>query len=340
MLEGDLVHLWGKRPRRPMWRRWIEAMPIWDPAAYSSYRTRSDPFRWLWRQARTEDCFSLNRAAMWGQEASTPAQSSIRNNHRKYCPAAGAAPHFLRAPMGLAAPLRARARRLRPGKSSFRPVRIWSSTEPRIFPTIPGQTDGGEDPGFFTVISSNGTHAGSATIWAVGRPTTTSDVSLFAFNATASGGTLPLIFASSSTQRAGSWPDWGNANIVPVVANGKVYVASDNTLTIFGATPPRHPLGFCGENRVSTPAPPADLDSPHVVTGTLLAVNGATLKLQTRAGKTVTVDTSLAEREQADFPLPVARSLHGARIILQRRRRAAGDVDFPRERLNRLVAGR
>jgi hypothetical protein len=35
-----------------------------------------------------------------------------------------------------------------------------------------------------------------------------------------------------------------------------------------------------------------------VVTGTLLAVNGATLKLQTRAGKTVTVDTSLAERNK------------------------------------------
>ena len=37
---------------------------------------------------------------------------------------------------------------------------------------------------------------------------------------------------------AGTWPNLnGNANLVPVVANGKVYVASYRQLRIFGLTP-------------------------------------------------------------------------------------------------------
>ncbi len=47
----------------------------------------------------------------------------------------------------------------------------------------------GEDNGFFTVVSSNGTTPGSAIIWAVGRPKTTTAVTLYAFAATASAGT-------------------------------------------------------------------------------------------------------------------------------------------------------
>jgi hypothetical protein len=86
----------------------------------------------------------------------------------------------------------------------------------------------GQDGGFFTSISSNGTTAGSAVIWAVNRPfDSTTDVTLYAFNA-ASGTQL-----YSAT--AGTWPNThGNANIVPTVANGKVYVASFKMLSIFG----------------------------------------------------------------------------------------------------------
>jgi len=37
---------------------------------------------------------------------------------------------------------------------------------------------------------------------------------------------------------AGIWPNVnGNSNLVPVVANGKVYVASYRQLRIFGLTP-------------------------------------------------------------------------------------------------------
>ena len=56
-------------------------------------------------------------------------------------------------------------------------------------------------------------------------------VQLYAFGAAPSGGTLPLLYSS----QAGSWPNSQvSANIVPVVANGKVYVASNKQLTIFG----------------------------------------------------------------------------------------------------------
>jgi hypothetical protein len=54
---------------------------------------------------------------------------------------------------------------------------------------------------------------------------------LYAFNATPTGGLLPQLFAGV----AGSWPNTGgNANIVPTVANGRVYVASNKELQIFG----------------------------------------------------------------------------------------------------------
>jgi hypothetical protein len=38
------------------------------------------------------------------------------------------------------------------------------------------------------------------------------------------------------------------------------------------------------------PAPPTPLNSTHVVTGTLRAVNGSKLSLQTRTGATVSID--------------------------------------------------
>jgi hypothetical protein len=90
-----------------------------------------------------------------------------------------------------------------------------------------------QDPGFFTSISSDDRK--DAIIWAVSRPNSPSppDVSLHAFKAELSGGgtTLTTLFQSP----AGTWPNLGgNANIVPVVANGKVYVASYKQLTIFG----------------------------------------------------------------------------------------------------------
>src|SRR6185437_15314532 len=75
---------------------------------------------------------------------------------------------------------------------------------------------------------------GTAIVWAVSRPTNISpaNVALHAFDA--SNGTQ--IFTSP----AGTWPSGNsNANIVPVVANGEVFVASFKQLAIFGMNAPR-----------------------------------------------------------------------------------------------------
>ena len=40
--------------------------------------------------------------------------------------------------------------------------------------------------------------------------------------------------------QAGTWPNLGgNANLVPVVANGQVFVATNQRLEIFGIKPPK-----------------------------------------------------------------------------------------------------
>jgi len=103
-----------------------------------------------------------------------------------------------------------------------------------------GGVGGNQDPGFFTSISSNGTGSSSEPIiWAVSRqdtfttPPTPGPVYLTAFKGKASGGTLPQLFHA----QAGTWltlQNQGNANIVPVVANGRVLVASHKQLRIFG----------------------------------------------------------------------------------------------------------
>ncbi len=70
---------------------------------------------------------------------------------------------------------------------------------------------------------------------AVSRPNDPihANVSLYAFKAKLSGGstTLTTLFQAI----AGTWANLGgNEKIVPVVANGRVYVASYRQLTIFG----------------------------------------------------------------------------------------------------------
>jgi hypothetical protein len=94
-----------------------------------------------------------------------------------------------------------------------------------------GAVSTGQDPGFFTSISSNGT--ANPIIWALSRPTSQSPPStiLYAFNPDAGGKNMTTLFRAG----AGSWPNQGgNANQVPTIANGKVYVASNKTLRIFG----------------------------------------------------------------------------------------------------------
>jgi hypothetical protein len=86
----------------------------------------------------------------------------------------------------------------------------------------------GQNGGFFTTVSSNGNTNGI--IWAVGRPNGTNSNAIYLDAFDANTGT-PLV----TNMIAGHWPNTqGNANVVPVVDNGKVYVASYKQLAIFG----------------------------------------------------------------------------------------------------------
>jgi hypothetical protein len=91
---------------------------------------------------------------------------------------------------------------------------------------------GTQFPGFFTSISSNGTS--NPIIWALSRPTSASGnpIFLFAFNPESlTGGAMKQLYRF----HAGTWPNTGgSANLVPVVANGEVFVASYAQLQIFG----------------------------------------------------------------------------------------------------------
>jgi hypothetical protein len=121
--------------------------------------------------------------------------------------------------------------------SGGRNVRLWklqTSPSPSLTRLASSSYLGGggkQDPGFFTTISSNGTS--NPIIWALSRPTSPSQsqISLFAFNPHAGGILLKELFRSP----AGHWSNYrGNSNVVPVVANGQVYVATNKSLVIFG----------------------------------------------------------------------------------------------------------
>jgi len=93
--------------------------------------------------------------------------------------------------------------------------------------TLPGE----QNPGFFTSVSSNGNT--TPVIWAVTHPNQSSPytIRLYAFDPEAPGSTLKQIFSAP----AGTWPSiMGNSNLVPTVANGKVFVGSYQQLAIFG----------------------------------------------------------------------------------------------------------
>jgi hypothetical protein len=115
-------------------------------------------------------------------------------------------------------------------------VKVWRvETSPKValknVSTSP--SNGGEqDPGFFTTISSNGT--ANPIIWALSRPPY-KNIFLYAFNPDSGtkGTAIKQLFEAS----AGSWPNLGgNANLIPVVANGQVFVATYKQLQIFGLT--------------------------------------------------------------------------------------------------------
>jgi hypothetical protein len=127
------------------------------------------------------------------------------------------------------------------GPASNNYLKIWKvQTSPSAALTNTAQfTYGGsvQDAGFFTSISSNGNLG--PVIWALFRPFSSSSptITLIAFDPEL--GLLQLFNGS-----VGTWPNTGgNANLIPLVANGQVFVASNKQLQIFGlmsvANPPK-----------------------------------------------------------------------------------------------------
>jgi hypothetical protein len=122
--------------------------------------------------------------------------------------------------------------------SGGKSLEIWKlQTSPKVLlkRVRDGFVGGGpQDPGFFTSVSSNGT--ASPIIWALARPPNNSNkypIYLSAFDPEAGTGAMTHIYHAI----AGTWPNLtGNANLVPVVANGEVFVASYKQLQIFGLT--------------------------------------------------------------------------------------------------------
>ena len=165
--------------------------------------------------------------------------------------------------------------------------RVETAPAPHLMGQKAATISSGQDPGFFTSVSSNGVVKNSAVIWALGRPLDSdpADMMLYAYN----GANLALLWSGI----AGNWPNanGANANIVPVVANGQVFVATYENLSIFGLPQ----AGVPGkEYRPVRPKARVVSGAPHEVWGRVAAVSGDRLTLTTAAGKTVAVDMSAA----------------------------------------------
>jgi hypothetical protein len=119
-------------------------------------------------------------------------------------------------------------------------VKIWKvHTSPKVtltHVTLAAVTIGEPQyPGFFTTISSNRT--ASPIIWALSRPSNTKATPLYLFAFNPDTGTNRQTLKQLFRSEAGTWPNVnGNSNLVPVVANGLVFVASSKQLKIFGLT--------------------------------------------------------------------------------------------------------
>ena len=173
-------------------------------------------------------------------------------------------------------------------------VVVWKlATNP--YPALNRESGGptlasGQDPGFFTTISSNGTAANSAIIWALPHPNDSDPlhtITLTAFNPAKQS---QQVFSAA----AGTWPRGNaNANLVPVIANGHVIVASYKQLAIFGLAAPAAHVAFVP---VAPPAALAYAGTTHDLYGTVVSVSHDALRLRTRAGLLVDVDVSAARR--------------------------------------------
>ena len=197
------------------------------------------------------------------------------------------------------------------GGATLKQWTVTAATPPSLALEAKAPVINGQGPeGFFTSVSSNGTTAKTAIVWAVGRPLSDQDthVTLQAFDGTAAGGALTLLWSGS----AGTWPNTGgDAPIVPTVANGLVYVASYKQMQIFGIIRPSQqhkrmtPIAFEPRFVPASFTPATGL----LYWGTIRAVEAGRITLALRTGKTVTVDVSKVMPQAASDSGSVGRSL-------------------------------
>ena len=177
--------------------------------------------------------------------------------------------------------------------------------------------------GAIPVVSSNGTAAGTAVAWFIRKPQSSSDsdpgtpVTLMAYDA--SNLTKQLFSAP-----AGTWTHAvnSNANIVPTVANGKVYVASNKQLQIFGllshnaGTQAAYPVTPSLPDLVSClPSEPAaaairKTSATHSFYGTVCRASEAELQLSLRSGRSITIDLRQLENPLRPGLLVLGRTIH------------------------------
>lgn len=187
-------------------------------------------------------------------------------------------------------------------------VKVWTlnaaGKKPKlVFDNTPGDVEGVFFPGFFTSVSSNGTKNGSAVVWAVGRPTDFDQevLKLHAFD--------PAKGTELFSADTGSWVNCiCDSNIVPVAANGKVYVATVQSLAIWGVA--------------SADAKPAKLPVPKVfdprtpltagqreIHGMVRRIAGMMLTVEKRDGQTVQIDATKAAANYKVAPPSVGHAL-------------------------------
>ena len=179
-----------------------------------------------------------------------------------------------------------------------------------------------DNGGVIPVVSSNGTAAGTAIVWFVQRPAASSDVNpgtpltLYAYSATNLSQPLVSILGGTWTHA-----DNSNANIVPTIAKGRVYVASNMQLRIYGlgirpAEAIPDPISPSQPEAISCPASiaPATAVSGstqiHQLYGTVCQANGAELKLALRTGRAVSIDTGTKFNARRPVLLTPGRPLH------------------------------
>ena len=149
-------------------------------------------------------------------------------------------------------------------------------------------TDGGSEAGFLTSVSSNGTK--HAIIWAVNWINLNNSRDYYYLNAYNANTGAHLV----TNLKAAYWPNnFANANLLPVVTNGKVYVGGYKQLSIFG-------LKQAGEKEVTLePVAAPEFELPaglHRVTGRIVNVSGGKIVLSIRAGTEMAVDSTEATR--------------------------------------------